>query len=43
MGVHKYFPNFNSNLTNEKVIGEFYHIINFKEKHREILMTQYIL
>jgi hypothetical protein len=43
MGVHKYFPNFNSNLANEKVIGEFYHIINFKEKHREILMTQYIL
>ncbi len=43
MGVHKYFPYFNSTSVYEKVIGEFYHIINFKEKHRELLMTQYIL
>ena len=45
MGVHKYFPKFNNNNNNnninEKVIGEFYHIINFKEKYRELLMTQY--
>ena len=45
MGVHKYFPKFNNNNNNnninEKVIGEFYHIINFKEKYRELLMTKY--
>ena len=42
MGVHKYFPEFNSISVHEKIIGEFYHIINFKEKYREMLMTEYI-
>ena len=43
MGVHKYFPKFNNinQNINQKVIGEFYHIINFKEKYRELLMTTY--
>jgi len=43
MGVHKYFSKFNNNNNNinQKVIGEFYHIINFKEKYRELLMTTY--
>jgi hypothetical protein len=39
MGVHTYY---NENKINEKIIGEFYHIINFKEKNRENLMTEYI-
>lgn len=43
MGIHKYFTEFNENPCIEKIIGEFYHIINFKEKNREILMTEYII
>ena len=42
MGVHSCFKNFSNNVINEKIIGQFYHIINFKEKYREELMTQYI-
>jgi hypothetical protein len=42
MGVHGFFKKFNDDKILEKSISEFYHIINFKEKHREILMTQYI-
>ena len=42
MGVHYCFKQFNSENINEKIIGEFYHIINFKEKNRDILMTEYI-
>ena len=42
MGVHYCFKKFNTKNINEKTIGEFYHIINFKEKNREILMTEYI-
>ena len=42
MGVHNYFKNFNDNNIIEKVIGQFYHIINFEEKHREELMTEFI-
>jgi hypothetical protein len=43
MGVHKCFPKFSEKniVLKEKVIGEFYHIINFEEKNREILMTSY--
>lgn len=42
MGVHGFFKKFNDDKILEKSISEFYHIINFKEKHREILMTQYV-
>jgi hypothetical protein len=42
MGIHKYFKNFSDNETTEKVVDQFYHIINFEEKYREILMTEYI-
>ena len=42
MGVHSCFKNFSDKIINEKIIGQFYHIINFKEKYREELMTQYI-
>ena len=43
MGVHKCFSKFSEKniVLKEKVIGEFYHIINFEEKNREILMTSY--
>lgn len=42
MGVHKYFKNFSNEKIIEKVIDEFYHILNFKEKYREELMTKFI-
>ena len=42
MGVHYPFKKFSNESIIEKVICEFYHIINFKEKYREELMTQYI-
>jgi len=43
MGVHNIYENF----SNEKIKYNldnnfFYHILNFKEKYREELMTQYI-
>ena len=44
MGIHEYFPKFNDTMIiiNEKTISEFYHILNFEEKHRLNLMTEYI-
>jgi len=42
MGVHTYFKNFSQKEIKDKVVDQFYHIINFEEKHRNILMTQYI-
>lgn len=42
MGVHNYFKKFNDDSIIEKVIGQFYHIINFEEKYREELMTEFI-
>jgi hypothetical protein len=43
MGIHKYVKKYNENEDiNEKVVSEFYHIINYEEKHREHLMTEYI-
>jgi hypothetical protein len=42
MGIHTYFKNFSDKEIVEKVVDEFYHIINFEEKYREILMTEYI-
>ena len=44
MGVHGIFHKYNdkNKNINEKVISEFYHIINFEEKYRENLMTEYI-
>jgi len=39
MGVHNHY---NKNKIKEIVIGEFYHIINFEEKNRENLMSEYI-
>lgn len=42
MGVHSCFKDFSNQNINEKIIGQLYHIINFKEKYREELMTEYI-
>lgn len=42
MGVHYPFQNFSEKVLNKKITGEFYHFINFKNKNREILMTEYI-
>lgn len=42
MGVHSCFKNFSNQNINERIIGQLYHIINFKEKNREELMTEYI-
>ena len=42
IGVHGYFAKFNNEVINEKYNGEFYHIVNFEEKNRENLMTEYI-
>jgi hypothetical protein len=39
MGVHNHY---NKNKLKEIIIGEFYHIINFEEKNRENLMSEYI-
>ena len=33
---------FNDNYIGYKIISQFYHIINFEEKNRENLMTEYI-
>ena len=40
LGVHKIFE---PKILSSKVISEFYHIINFEEKYREELMTEYIM
>jgi hypothetical protein len=42
MGVHKSFTKFSNLKIIDKYISQFYHIINFEEKYREELMTQYI-
>jgi hypothetical protein len=42
MGVHSCFKKFNNKNIDEKIVGQFYHIINFEEKNREILMKEYI-
>ena len=36
MGVHSCFKIFNNKEIEEIVVNEFYHIINFKEKNRDI-------
>jgi hypothetical protein len=41
MGVHQYYNYFNNILTYNLEVSEFYHIINFIEKNREDLMTEY--
>jgi hypothetical protein len=42
MGVHNYFHKFNKNEIIEKNISYFLHILNFYEKNRLNLMTEYI-
>ena len=42
MGVHSCFKKFNDINIHEKIVNQFYHIINFEEKYREVLMTEYI-
>ena len=42
MGIHKVFTKFSNLKIIDKYISQFYHIINFEEKYREELMTQYI-
>jgi hypothetical protein len=43
MGVHNYYEEFSPKLVMSIKIGEFYHIINFEEKERLYLMTEYIV
>lgn len=43
MGVHNYYGEFSPKLVMSRKIGEFYHIINFEEKERLYLMTEYIV
>ena len=43
MGVHKYVNKYNNeHEINKMVVSQFYHIINFEEKYRIHLMTEYI-
>ena len=46
MGVHSYFEKFDDDIHNKIIISnmhfEFYHIINFIEKNRPELLTEYI-
>ena len=42
MGVHKYFKKFNKEPLNELVVSQFFHFVNFEEKYREYLMTEYV-
>jgi hypothetical protein len=42
LGVHGFFSKFNDDYIGYKIISQFYHIINFEEKNRENLMTEYI-
>ena len=42
MGVHQYYDKFNDVETYRMDVCQFYHILNFSEKYREELMTQYI-
>ena len=42
LGVHGFFTKFNDDYIGYKIISQFYHIINFEEKNRENLMTEYI-
>jgi hypothetical protein len=43
MGVHTYYQEYSQKLVISKKIGEFYHILNFYEKERLYLMTEYIV
>lgn len=42
MGVHSCYETFSKNIIHQMVISYFYHIVNFREKNREELMTEYI-
>jgi hypothetical protein len=42
MGVHKYFKKFNKEPLNELVVSQFFHFVNFEEKNRDYLMTEYV-
>jgi hypothetical protein len=42
LGVHGFFTKFNDDYIGYKIISQFYHIVNFEEKNRENLMTEYI-
>ena len=42
MGVHKYFKKYQNEQLNELVVSQFYHFVNFEEKYRENLMTEYV-
>ena len=43
MGIHNYYEEFSPKLVMTIKVGEFYHIINFEEKERLYLMTEYIV
>jgi hypothetical protein len=42
MGIHKYFKKYNTNIVNELVVSQFFHIINYEEKNRDFLMNEYV-
>ena len=42
MGVHYCYETFSNKIIHQMVFSYFYHIINFREKYREELMTEYI-
>jgi len=41
MGVHFCYETFSSNVIHQMIFSYFYHIINFREKNREELMTDF--
>jgi hypothetical protein len=42
MGVHKIFNKFSQKNLKNKIISQFFHFVNFDEKNREFLMTEYL-
>jgi len=42
MGVHSCYETFSDKIIHQMGFSYFYHIINFREKYREELMTEYI-
>ena len=43
MGVHCHYAEFTDKPIMSMIVGEFYHFVNFKEKDRLYLMTEYIV
>jgi hypothetical protein len=43
MGVHNHYEEFTDKPILTNIIGEFYHYVNFVEKERIFLMTEYVI